>query len=129
MKRKISILLFVSIAFILFVIIGFPLLRGLKANLNSDRNNENSGTGDDIIVSKTKIIDLSVETQCKDPVTSEIDLVCQTPAGCDQICFSKGCKDFGLTYNGTDFSDNKCKCICNNDGLLKNSIRNLQNDG
>lgn len=123
MKKRMGLLIAVVIGMLIFVSIGFPFLRTLKTNLgDKDLNEQDNSTN--IQNSKVKKIDISVETMCKDPVSGEIDIKCQTEPGCDNLCRMRGCKEFGLVYNGSIFRENRCVCVCYDEGLLKKSLSN-----
>lgn len=123
MKRKVFIFIIIMSALLVFAVAGIPTLRYVKSNVTDLKENPNiiNDTSDE--VDNTRLIDLSVETICKDPVTGEIELRCETRDGCDALCRMRGCNEFGMDYVSTDFSEQKCQCICRQKSFLERSLK------
>lgn len=114
MKKRMGLLIAVVLGMLLFVSIGFPFLRSLKTDINTEENknvtNQTQAAPDNI-----EKVDITTKSMCK---TSEgtIDIRCQTEQGCDNLCSLRGCQEFGMKYNGSVFEDKTCECICLKNG-------------
>jgi hypothetical protein len=113
MRKKVTIVVVISILALIFVIAGFPSLKYLKehkpANLFKSLSSNSSAESN---LSNQVIIDISVEDICLDPLSGETELVCASYAACQSTCKKRGCSIFGLKYSGAEFKDDRCYCKC-----------------
>ncbi|MGM5482916.1 MAG: hypothetical protein ACQESF_05615 [Nanobdellota archaeon] len=114
MKKRISILILLVIGMIIFVSVGFPLLRSVKSDIKDNETNELNFTNKTVSeVDKVKEVVITNTDLCKDSQTGEIDIQCQSEQGCDNLCQMRGCQVSGLSYNGSKYDEDKCVCLCN----------------
>ena len=114
MKKEISILVGLTIFFVLFIFAGFPLLRDVKEDLGTGRAISGMSGENDSDADFLEVVDISEERICVDS-SGETDIRCQTRHGCDALCSMRGCSEFGMVYNSSRF-DNKCECVCYEEG-------------
>lgn len=124
MEKRFIIVPSVLLFLILFLLVGLPGLRMLKDTFHHDDLELVYGaniTGD---ANPIKVVNLFEESVCKDPISGDMDLRCETAPGCDAICKLKGCSFYNYKYNTSDFSDRECKCICLDESLLEQENNN-----
>ncbi|MFW6014236.1 MAG: hypothetical protein ACOCZQ_03520 [Nanoarchaeota archaeon] len=118
MKKEIGVLIGIAFFFALFISIGFPLLRDMQGNIEDIQTAQMVGTNltpdrteddDDMdsIPEEVEKIDVYDEPLCDN------DIRCDTEHGCDGLCVVRGCREYGLEYNGSVFdSQVGCSCLC-----------------
>lgn len=118
MKKEIGVIIGIAFFFVLFLSIGFPLLRDMQGNIegietaqmvgaNVSSGEEGEEEGEEALSEEVEKIDVSDEPICLD------DIRCETREGCDGLCVVRGCREYGLEYNGSKFdSEEGCRCLC-----------------
>lgn len=125
MESRLLMLAGVFVFAILFVTAGMPALRTIKATYTNSTDEGAQFSGDsaaDFEGGRTVEIDLSVEDICRNPVTGETQLECASAAACRSTCENKGCLIFGLNYIGSEFNNNRCKCVCHEENKIKKAL-------
>ncbi len=128
MKKKLLVLVLVAVFLVMFIIVGIPGLQKLKKAVNKKDARNDTLYGNIEEVDEVRVMNHYAEIPCRDSVTGKVDLLCQTAAGCDNICRheNKGCSFYDMVYNGSDFSENKCKCLCKKKSFLEVGMKSMK---
>lgn len=118
MEKRLIIIPSIMVFLLLFVSLGLPGLRMIKDSMHQDDLELIYGENFSMDSNPIKVVNLYEESVCKDPLSGDLDLRCQSAAGCDAICRLKGCSFFNYAYNNSDFSERNCKCICLDESLV-----------
>jgi hypothetical protein len=111
---------FVALFLAVFLLFGMPYLKTIR-----DEKPILSFGGDEGIELGSRLvqpIDITIEDVCLNIVTGDIDTKCQSTAGCDQMCRSKGCQLFGLIYNSSNYTEKRCFCNCLETNKIKKAL-------
>jgi len=117
MKKEIAVLAGIAFFFVLFISVGFPILRDLQGNIEGIQtaqmvgtnltDREDSGEEEGGLPEGVEKIDVYDEPIC------DGDIRCETRHGCDGLCVVRGCREYGLEYNGSVFEQGiGCSCLC-----------------
>jgi hypothetical protein len=121
MLKQFLILCAILGACVLFMVIGLPLLKHVK---NMDRTSVDlvSIEGVNLTGGRVIVVDLTVESPCKNMMTDEPLDKCQSAQGCNTVCRLEGCESFGLMFINSSYADRQCNCTCFEENKIKSAL-------
>lgn len=118
MKRRITIVIIITVFVAIFFIAGIPSLRYLKEHSSGSAFKLNLIPGAES--GKKVTLDITVEDICLNPMTGEIEIECTSSDACRKTCAKRGCDLSGLKFFNSEFKGGRCFCIClEEDKVLK----------